>query len=60
MSNVEKSLKLILQNGKHAKTVSDLIFTDEYVKVGEEKWLGPIWWYNLAEKKKEAQAKQSK
>lgn len=43
-SNVKKSIELILQNWKHAKTVSDIITSEGY----EE----PIWWPNVYKKKK--------
>ena len=49
-NNVRRSLELALQNGKHIKPISDLIFTDEYKT--------PIDWTNYAKKIKEAQAKQ--
>ena len=51
MENVRKSLELILKNGKHAKTVSDLILTDEYKT--------PIDWTNYAKKKRDANTNKS-
>lgn len=48
--NVRKSLELIFQNEKYPRTVADMVFTEDYVKK-DGKGLGPIWWYNLAEKK---------
>lgn len=45
MANVKKSIELILQNGKHAKTVSDIITSEDYSE--------PIWWHNVYKKKNE-------
>lgn len=42
-TNVRKSLELILKNGKHAKTVSDIILSEGYDE--------PIWWHNVHRKK---------
>ena len=43
--NVRKSLELILKNGKQAKTVSEIILSDDYQE--------PIWWHNVYKKKNE-------
>lgn len=46
VENVKKSLELILKNGKNAKTVSDMIFTDEYKT--------PTDWTNQAKMRRDA------
>ncbi len=44
-NNVKRNLDLIIQNGKHPMTVSNIITTDAYTE--------PIWWYNLYKKRNE-------
>lgn len=51
-TNVRKNLELVLKNGKQAKTVSDLIFTEEYTE--------PIDRTNYAKKRKECNTDKSK
>ena len=43
-ANVRKNLALILQSGKQAKTVSDIITSSDYDQ--------PIWWNNVYKEKK--------
>ena len=45
-ANVRKNLALILQNGKQAKTVSEIITSEGYDE--------PIWWNNAYKKRRES------
>jgi hypothetical protein len=48
--NIKKNLELILKNGKQAKTVSDIIMSEEYTE--------PIWWHNVYKKRSESKTKK--
>ncbi len=43
-TNVRKSLEMALQDGKHPRTVSDIITSDGYSE--------PIWWHNVYKEKR--------